>query len=107
MGFNEDIANNILENIVFLELLHRDCEIRIGKYNNKEISFVVKTNETRKYYQICKCVNDKDALNEKCESLELIKDNYEKIIITLEKNLKKELKGIKLVNIIDFLLEDC
>ena len=106
MGFNEDIENNILENIIFLELLHRDCKIRIGKYNNTEINFVVKTNETRKYYQICKCTDDKNALKEKCESLELIKDNYEKIILTLNKDVQKEWKGIKFVNIIDFLLED-
>lgn len=106
MGFNEDIENNILENIVFLELLHRDCKIRIGKYNNRKISFVVKTPQTRKYYQICKTIDDEEALKEKCESLELIKDNYEKIVLTLDKNVKKEWKGIKFINIIDFLLED-
>ena len=105
MGFNEDIANNVLENIVFLELLHRDCKIRIGKYHNNEISFVVKTPETRKYYQICKTINDQKELREKCEPLELIKDNYEKIVLTLDKNVKMEWKGIKFVNIIDFLLE--
>ncbi|AMK15669.1 ATP-binding protein [Methanobrevibacter olleyae] len=106
MGFSEDIKNNILENIVFLNLLHRNYKIRVGKYNNKEISFVVRTPETRKYYQICKTINDKEILKEKCESLELIKDNYEKIVLTLDKNVKMEWKGIKFVNIIDFLLED-
>ena len=106
MGFNEDIGENILENLVFLELLHRNCEIMIGKYNNREISFVVKTPETRKYYQICKSLDDKETLKEKCESLELIKDNYEKLILTLDKDVKMEWKGIKFINIIDFLLED-
>lgn len=106
MGFNENIENNILENLIFLELLHRDCQIRIGKYNNKEINFVVKTPETRKYYQICKTINDEKELSEKCKSLELIKDNYEKIVLTLDKDVKMEWKGIKFMNIIDFLLED-
>ena len=106
MGFNEDIGENILENLVFLELLHRNCEIMIGKYNNREISFVVKTPETRKYYQICKSLDDEETLREKCESLEMIKDNYEKIVLTLDKDTKMEWKGIKFINIIDFLLED-
>jgi predicted AAA+ superfamily ATPase len=106
MGFNEDIENNILENLVFLELLHRDCEIMIGKHNNHEINFVVKTPETRKYYQICKTIEDTENLCKKCESLELIKDNYEKIVLTLDKDVKKEWKGIKFINIIDFLLEE-
>lgn len=106
MGFNENIGNNILENLVFLELLHRNCEIMIGKYNNHEISFIVKTPETIKYYQICKTLEDRENLSKKCESLELIKDNYEKIVLTLDKDVKKEWKGIKFINIIDFLLED-
>ena len=106
MGFNGDIEENILENLVFLELLHRNCEIMIGKYNNREISFVVKTPETRKYYQICKTIGDTENLCKKCESLELIKDNYEKIVLTLDKDVKKEWKGIKFINIIDFLLEE-
>ena len=106
MGFNEDIEDNILENLVFLELLHRDCEIMIGKHNNHEINFVVKTPETRKYYQICKTIGDTENLCKKCESLELIKDNYEKIVLTLDKDVKKEWKGIKFINIIDFLLEE-
>lgn len=106
MGFNDEIEESILENLVFLELLHRDCEIMIGKYNNREISFLIKTPETRKYYQICKSIKDEKTLKEKCESLELIKDNYEKIILTLDKDVKMEWKGIKFINIIDFLLED-
>ena len=106
MGFNENIENNILENLVFLELLHRNYEINIGKYNNREINFVVNTSETRKYYQICKSLKDEETLKEKCESLEMIKDNYEKIVLTLDKDVKMEWNGIKCINIIDFLLED-
>lgn len=105
MGFNEPIAGNIIENLVFLELLHRDCEIMVGKYNNREINFIVRTPETRKYYQICETISDEKFLKEKCESLELIRDNYEKIILTLD-DTKMEWKGIKFMNIIDFLLED-
>ena len=76
------------------------------KHNNHEINFVVKTPETRKYYQICKTIGDTENLCKKCESLELIKDNYEKIVLTLDKDVKKEWKGIKFINIIDFLLEE-
>ena len=106
MGFNEDIEDNILENLVFLELLQRDCEISVGKINNKEISFVVQTKDTRKYYQICRSIKDEEQVREKCESLASIKDNYEKIVISLDKNVKMEWRGIKFINIIDFLLED-
>ena len=38
--------------------------------------------------------------------LESIKDNYEKTIITTDKTINNDYNGIKVVNIIDFLLED-
>ena len=37
--------------------------------------------------------------------LQKIKDNYEKIILSLDPGLEKEFDGIKSVNVIDWLLE--
>lgn len=39
-------------------------------------------------------------------SLESIQDNYEKTILTMDININKDYNGIKVKNIIDFLLED-
>ena len=39
-------------------------------------------------------------------SLESIDDNYEKIILTMDKSINNDYNGIKVVNIIDFLLSD-
>jgi len=38
--------------------------------------------------------------------LESIQDNYEKIILTMDNSINKDYNGIKVKNIIDFLLEE-
>lgn len=39
-------------------------------------------------------------------SLESISDNYEKIILTMDKSINNDYNGIKVLNIIDWLLKD-
>ena len=39
------------------------------------------------------------------KSLLLINDNYKKVILTMDKVKNKQIDGIEVVNIIDFLLE--
>jgi predicted AAA+ superfamily ATPase len=38
--------------------------------------------------------------------LRAVKDNYEKIVLTMDKIFTADYAGIRLVNILDFLLED-
>ena len=39
-------------------------------------------------------------------SLESISDNYEKIILTMDKTINNDFNGIKVINIIDWLLKE-
>ena len=52
---------------------------------------------------------DKENFEFRCKE-ELMKkfidDNYEKIILTMDKSINKDYNGIKVKNIIDFLLEN-
>jgi hypothetical protein len=47
---------------------------------------------------------NKEVRDREINSLESIKDNYEKNIITMDKSINKDYNGIKVINIIDFLL---
>ena len=42
---------------------------------------------------------------EKKKSLLAIRDNYKKVILTIDNVKNKELDGIEVINIIDFLME--
>ena len=49
---------------------------------------------------------DEKVRERELRSLESVKDNYEKTIITTDKTINNDYNGIKVVNIIDFLLDD-
>lgn len=94
---------SILENIIFIELKRQGYEIYIGKYEDKEVDFVIKNNDGIKYIQVSLSVRDENTLKRELESLECIKDNYPKYIMTLDYDTNNY-NGIKVISAIDYLL---
>ena len=79
-------------------------EVYVGKYNDIEIDFIaIKPNE-KIYYQITRSMLDEKVEEREKNSLLAIKDNYKKIILTMDKVKSKQIEGIEVINIIDFLL---
>ncbi len=106
LGYRNVDRGHILENIVYLELLRKGYEVCIGKYKDYEIHFVVTKANCKKYYQVTQIISNEDILNRECRSLEAINDNYEKIILSMDRSYILDRNGIKFQNILDFLLED-
>ena len=104
-GFRNIDEGHLLENIVYLELLRRDYKVNIGKTLNGEVDFVAENINEIKYYQVTQSLLDKKVKDREIGGLESINDNYEKIIITMDKTINKDYNGIKVINIIDFLLK--
>lgn len=105
-GISSYDSGSSLENIVYVELLRRGYEIYVGKFNDIEIDFIaIKPNETL-YYQVSRSIMDENVENREKRSLLSIKDNYRKIILTMDRVKNKQIDGIEVTNIIDFLLED-
>ena len=96
----------MLENIVYLELLRRGYRVNIGKTNDYEVDFVAESPNEIKYYQVTQTLMNEEVRNRELRSLENIEDNYEKIILTMDKSINRDYNGIKVVNIIDWLLEE-
>lgn len=94
---------SILENIIFLELKRLNYDIYIGKWEDKEVDFVIKNSDGIKYIQVSLSVRDEKTLKRELEPLESIKDNYPKYIITLDYDTN-DYNGIKQISAIDFLL---
>lgn len=104
-GISSYDSGSSLENLVYIELLRRWYEVYVGKYNDLEIDFIaIKTNETL-YYQVSRSILDEKVEERETKSLLSIRDNYRKIIITMDRVKNKQIDGIEIVNILDFLLE--
>lgn len=104
-SLDSDIGHK-LENIVYLELLKRnEGQIMIGKADAKEVDFMVqKPSGERVYYQVAYHITDEEVLHRELDPFVKIRDNYPKILLTLDM-LNEEYSGIKKLNLIDWLLE--
>lgn len=106
LGFRNIDEGHLLENVVYLELLRRGYRVNIGKFGEFEVDFVAENPHEIKYYQVSKTISTEDILNRELRSLNSIDDNYEKIILTMDRSINKDYNGIKIINLIDWLLED-
>ena len=106
LGFRNIDEGHLLENIIYLELLRRGYKVNIGKTLDYEIDFVAENINEIKYFQVAQSIKDDKVRMREIRSLESISDNYEKIILTMDKSINQDFNGIKVINIIDFLLED-
>ena len=104
LGFRNIDEEHLLENVVYLELLRRGYRVNIGKSNDYEVNFVAENPNDIKYYQVTKSLLNEEFKMRELRSLESIADNYEKIILTMDKSINRDYNGIKVVNIIDWLL---
>ena len=105
LGYREVDKGHILENIVYLELLRRDYRIYIGKINNLEVNFIATKQDEKMYVQVSETLLGEETKERELKPLKMIDDNYEKIILTKDKDFILSYNGIKVKNIIDWLLE--
>lgn len=96
----------LLENVVYLELLRRKNRVNIGKLAEKEVDFVATNMNEVEYYQVCASVLDEKTLERELAPLKEIKDNYPKILLTLDDiGNGANYEGIRQINVIDWLLK--
>ncbi len=95
-----------IENIVYLELLRRRYIVNIGRSGLAVVDFIAKRNDVYTYIQVTASLVDENTFNREIRPLKLIEDNYEKIILTLDRYTLGNYDGIKVINIIDWLLEE-
>ena len=97
--------NKLYENIVYLELLYRGYEVKVGKTDDYEIDFVAYKNNETLYVQVCYMLGSEETIQREFGNLEKINDNYPKYVISGDlPDFSRN--GIKHYNIIKFLLND-
>lgn len=94
-----------LENIVFFELLRRGYQVNVGKNGDTEVDFVAQKQGVLHYYQVTADMTNEDTFDREIRPLQSIKDNYEKIILTMDHMTPGDYEGIKVVHLLDWLLE--
>ena len=94
-----------IENIVFFELLRRGYKVTIGKNGMMEVDFVAQKQGVITYYQVTADMTAEVTFEREMRALRSIPDHYEKIVLTLDRFSTGNYEGIKVVNVLDWLLE--
>ena len=106
LGFRDRDTGHTLENIVYFELLRRGYDVAIGKVDNTEIDFIASKPDHKLYVQVTESMKSEDARARELRPLQAIRDNYEKIVLTLDTGLNTSYEGIKSLNLVEWLLGD-
>lgn len=97
--------NKLFENVVYLELLYRGYDVKVGKTDDYEIDFVAYKGSDTLYIQVCYLLATQETIDREFGNLEKIKDNYPKIVVSADiPDFSRN--GIKHYNIIKFLLNE-
>jgi predicted AAA+ superfamily ATPase len=100
---NTNLGNQ-LENIVLLELLRRGYDVKYGKIDDKEIDFVAAKRGKREYFQVA--LEMPQNSNREIDNLLEIQDNYPKTLITGNDLGVRDIQGVAVTPIYEWLLEN-
>lgn len=105
-GFsNTKDIERTLENIVYIELISRGYDVKIGKIKDREIDFIAKKNNQLYYYQVSYMMGDEKTREREFGVYKSLKDNFPKYVLSMDL-MDFSQDGIIHKNIIDFLLDD-
>ena len=103
-GSGTDDLSRPLENAVYLELIRRGYTVRIGSYRDKEVDFTAVMGNDVEYYQVAMTILSEETKKREFSSLEAIRDNFPKTVLTMDRFNLGNFGGIRVVNVIDWML---
>ncbi len=95
-----------LENIVYFELLRRGYKVMMGKQGNTEVDFVAEKQGVYTYIQVTADMTAEETFEREMRPLRFIKDNYEKMVLTMDYNTLGNYEGIKVVHVLEWLIRN-
>ncbi len=104
LGYRDVDRGHILENIVFLELIRRDYRVSVGKVGEMEVDFVAEKPDDKLYVQVTESMLSPETRERELRPLRKIPDNYEKIVLSMDRDYVSSYDGIRHLNLIDWLL---
>lgn len=106
LGYRQQNINQFLENIVCVELLRRGYKVSVGKFGDREIDFIAENEQNKIYIQVCYIIADKDVFSREFEVLYAIRDQYPKLVLSMDDDsYGNTFEGVQRKNIISWLLE--
>jgi predicted AAA+ superfamily ATPase len=119
LNFRQTEQTHLMENIIYNELLRRECEVDVGvveveeqvegkrQHKRLEVDFVCNKGYRRCYIQSAYAMPSYDKIQQEVQSLMRIHDNFLKVIITADRTHTHQMEnGVLILNIRDFLINE-
>lgn len=86
--------------------MRRHYDVYVGKIDDTEIDFVAQNQDGNTYIQVAASVRDEETLQRELRPLKAIKDNYQKMILTLDDDPAGDYEGIIRKNALEWLMDN-
>lgn len=102
-GYRLEDRAKILENVVYNHLLILGYSVEVGVLNELEIDFVAEKNGEKIYLQVALSLLEDKTIEREFGNLQKIKDNYPKMVVTLDVFSGNTMEGIIVLDVRSFL----
>ncbi len=103
LGYRADDIGGMLENVVCLELLRRGYQVSVGRIGDLEIDFVAEREGKKTYIQVAYLLPTKATVEREAAPLLAVKDNYPKLLLTLDREVGDDYEGVQRLYLPDWL----
>lgn len=103
--FHPDDLDGIMENVVYNELVYRLGDVAVCSIGQNEVDFIADPMGAPSYYQVSISIADPATRERELRPLKAIGDNYPKTVITYDRFPMKDIDGIRIVSLLDWLAE--
>lgn len=103
-GFRPEDRGKILENAVYNHLLTENYKVQVGIIADNEIDFIAEKNGEKTYIQVALTLNEEKTIEREFGNLLKIKDNYPKLLVTMDRFSGNTFEGVKVTDLRTFLM---
>jgi predicted AAA+ superfamily ATPase len=102
-GFKLTDIQKILENAVYMHLVRNNYKVFVGQMRDKEIDFIAERGSEKCYIQVAYKLQLDKTIDREFGNLLIIKDNFPKMVVTMDELAGTDYQGIQHIHILNFL----
>lgn len=102
-GYRLQDMGKIMENVVYNHLIAHNYMVNVGVLGGNEIDFIAEKNGEKVYIQVALSLLEEQTIQREFGNLQKIKDNYPKMVVTMDAFSGNTVEGIAAVDLKSFL----
>lgn len=106
IGYRPMHINKLIENVVFKHLVINGYKVFVGISAAYEVDFIAEKDDTKRYVQCAYLMESEQTRQREFRSLLTIRDNFSKLVVTMDEPSGGNIEGVEHWHLRDFLSRD-